>query len=103
MNTSIVLVALAGSVLSASAVPESLQWNNDYVAARQLGNRERKPLAVFIGSGPKGWEQRTKEGVLSADAQALLKSHYVCVYVDTASESGKRLARDFGMDAGVVL
>jgi hypothetical protein len=102
MYTSIVLVALAGATAPA-AVPESLEFKSDYVTARKLGSRERKPLAVFIGSGPKGWEQRTKEGQLSQDAQDLLKAHYVCVYLDTSSEDGKRLSRDFGMAEGLVL
>jgi hypothetical protein len=102
MYTSLVLVALAGSTIPA-AVPESLEFKSDYVSARKLGSRERKPLAVFIGSGPKGWEHRTTEGQLSRDVQDLLQSHYVCVYVDTGSEDGRRLSRDFHMEAGLVL
>jgi hypothetical protein len=102
MYTSIVLVALAGSSVSA-AIPESLEFNSDYVSARKVGSRDRKPLAVFIGNGAKGWEQRTKEGQLSEEAQKQLKTSYVCVYIDTATEDGKRLARDFGMDEGLVL
>ena len=102
MYTSIVLVALAGSTISA-AVPESLEFKSDYVSARKLGSRERKPLAVFIGSGPKGWENRTTEGQLSRDVQDLLATHYVCVYVDTTSDDGRRLSRDFGMEEGLVL
>jgi hypothetical protein len=102
MYTSIVLIALAGSTVSA-AVPESLEFKSDYVTARKLGSRERKPLAVFIGSGPKGWEDRTTEGQFSRDVQDLLSAHYVCVYIDTTSDDGKRLSRDFGMTDGLVL
>jgi hypothetical protein len=102
MYTSIVLVALAGSSISA-AVPVSLDFRSDYVTARKMGKSDRKPLAVFIGSGPKGWEQRTTDGQLSQDVQQLLQAHYVCVYVDTATDDGKRLARDFAMDEGLVL
>jgi hypothetical protein len=102
MYTSIVLVALAGSTLSA-AVPESLNFNSDYKAARLTGKSDRKPLAVFIGSGPKGWEQRTTDGQLSQDVQKLLQAHFVCVYVDTSSEDGKKLAGDFGMQEGLVI
>jgi hypothetical protein len=101
MYTSILLVALAGS--PPAAVPESLAFQSDYVSARRVGSRERKPLAVFIGSGPKGWENRTTEGQFSRDIQDLLSSRYVCVYLDTTSEDGKRLSRDFGMEEGVVL
>jgi hypothetical protein len=102
MYTSIVLVALAGSSISA-AVPESLDFKSDYVSARKMGRSDRKPLAVFIGNGSKGWEQRTKEGQLSPETQKLLQAHYVCVYVDTATDEGKRLASDFEMKEGLVL
>src|SRR5947209_15419836 len=102
MYTSIVLVALAGSTISA-AIPTSPQFNSDYAAARQLGSRERKPLAVFVGSGPKGWEQRTTDGQLSQDVQQLLQSHYVCVYFDTTTDEGKRMARAFDLADGLVL
>ena len=101
MYTSIMLVALAGSSLS--AVPVSLDFQSDYVAARKVGKNDHKPLAVFIGNGSKGWDLRTTEGQLSQETQKLLQTHYVCVYIDTATEDGKRLARDFEMDAGLVL
>jgi hypothetical protein len=101
MYTSIVLVALAGA--SFSAIPESVQFKTDYVAARKVGRTDRKPLAVFIGNGSKGWEARTTEGQLSQESQKLLQEHYVCVYIDTATEEGKRLARDFEMESGLVL
>src|SRR5437016_3408511 len=102
MYTSIVLVALAGSALS-TAVPESLSFSSDYASARQLGRSDHKPLAVFIGHGPKGWEQRTTDGQLSQDVQKLLQAHYVCVYVDTSSQDGAQLARDFGLQEGLVI
>jgi hypothetical protein len=101
MYTSIVLVALAGSTLP--AIPESLEFKSDYVAARKVGRSDHKPLAVFVGNGSKGGEQWTKEGQLSQESQKLLQAHYVCVYVDTATEEGKRLARDFEMKEGLVL
>jgi hypothetical protein len=68
-----------------------------------VGKSDHKPLAVFIGTGPKGWEQRTTEGQLSQDAQKLLQASYVCVYLDTATEEGKRLAHDFELQEGLIL
>lgn len=103
MYTSIVLVALAGSSFTAAIPESSLEFRTDYVAARKVGRSDRKPLAVFIGNGSKGWEQRTTEGQLSRESQKLLQDHYVCVYIDTATEEGKRLARDFEMESGLVL
>jgi hypothetical protein len=102
MYTSIVLVALAGSSLSAADL-ESVQFKTDYVAARKMGKGDRKPLAVFIGNGAKGWEQRTTDGQLSPETQKLLQANYVCVYVDTTTDAGKSLARDFEMKEGIVL
>jgi len=101
MYTSIVLVALAGSSIAAE-IPVSLEFRSDYVGAIKTGKTDRKPLAVFIGSGPKGWEQRTMDGQLSQDNQKLLQANYVCVYLDTATEDGKRLAGDFGMKEGLI-
>jgi hypothetical protein len=102
MCTSTVLVALASSLFPV-AIPDSLVWKDDYQEARTKGSKEHKPLAVFIGSGPKGWEKRTMEGQLSRDAQELLQTHYVCVYLDTTTEEGQRLARAFKLEAGLVL
>lgn len=102
MYTSLVLVALAGSSLT-TAVPVSVQFKTDYVAARKVGRSDRKPLAVFIGNGPKGWEQQTMEGQLSQETQQLLQANYVSVYLDTATAEGKRLAGDFDMKEGLIL
>lgn len=102
MYTSIVLVALAGSAAGAEALPESVLWK-DYATARKIGRDESKPVAVFIGQGAAGWQERSREGALSRDVTRLLRERYVCVYVDTATAEGKKLAAAFEMDAGVVL
>jgi hypothetical protein len=101
MYTSLVLVALAGSSIAAE-IPVSLEFRSDYMGALKVGRTDRKPLAVFIGSGPKGWEQRTTDGQFSQETQKLLQANYVCVYLDTATEDGKRLAGDFGMQEGLI-
>src|SRR5262249_6270632 len=98
MYTSIVLVALTGSVtpsaLSAGAVP----WQSDYEAAYRQGGRDRKPLAVVFGNGTNGWESVSKEGRYSQEIHDLLEAHYVCVYIDTDKSAGRRLAGVFEME-----
>src|SRR5438034_11726891 len=91
MYTSTVLVALVGL----SAAPSDVgapTWLHDYSQARKQGREEKKALAVFIGSGRQGHQKLSEEGKLSAEAQWLLAAHYVCVYLDTDSKEGKRLA-----------
>src|SRR5437016_2890025 len=91
MYTSTVLVALLG--LSAAPSDRGAPtWLSDYAQARKQGREEKKALAVFIGSGQQGYRKVSEEGNLSAEAQRLLAAHYVCVYLDTDSKEGQRLA-----------
>ena len=103
MYTSLVLVAL----VSAGGIPESAthapQWHRDYFAARKLDNPNHKPLAVFVGRGESGWDDRSKEGELSKEAKTLLDAHYVCVYVDTSKTEGRQLAETFDLTEGLVI
>lgn len=98
MNTAFVLAAVMSTVLGAA--PASPNWNGSYVDARQqaAGN---KPLAVVFGSGQDGWSKLVR----SDDAKKLLSDEFVCVYVDVASDAGKKLASSFGITgtSGVVL
>jgi hypothetical protein len=100
MYTSVAWFALSG-FLAFSAIPEQPGWVREYRKARQLGKKEEKPLAVFIGSGKAGWEQVSKAGRLAPDVKRLLNDHYVCVYVNTDEEAGKRLAVAFEIPDGL--
>jgi hypothetical protein len=93
MHITVVLFALHGFIVP-TAINEEPGWL-DYGKARLLGQKEVKPLAVFIGSGEKGWNQISSDGGLAKDAQKLLVDNYVCVYVDTRDPSGKDLAAAF--------
>ncbi len=104
MYTSLLLTTLAG--LAAERLPAAeVAWSADYQAARQMVRSERKPLAVFLGSGENGYEKVCRDGTLSKAAQQALQKHYVSVYVDMSTPSGKQLARDFGItkSAGLVI
>lgn len=103
MSTSIVLVALSG-LLASAASNEEPGWLREYGKARQRGQKEEKPLAVFIGSGKTGWNQLSKEGSLGKEVNKLLAEHYVCLYVNMDEPSGKRLASAFEVSGpGVVI
>jgi len=100
MHTSIVLIALG---LLNSAALESPAWKTDYDSARKTGREEQKPLAVFVGSGAKGWHRVTKEGKLAKETSQILAEDYVCVYVDANQSWGKKLASAFELPDGVGL
>jgi hypothetical protein len=101
MYTSIVLTVLAGLVSPSTDVT----WSTDYTTARQTGQNDKKPLAVFLGSGEHGHDKVCRDGTLSKEAQEALQKNYVCVYVDMSSPAGKRLADAFEITqpAGMVL
>jgi hypothetical protein len=99
---SVMLIALLGIAPSSSARPV---WIADYGEARRLSEINRKPIAVFIGAGTTGWNDVSREGRLGVDTGHLLATNYVCVYVDTASQEGRRLAQAFQLDKsrGIVI
>ncbi len=97
MYTSTLLFAL----LSVPGAADTPTWSTDYQAARKESATTGKPLAVFLGTGKAGYEKLARDGgELSAECRRHLASHYVCVYVDTSTESGKRLAEEFEMPGG---
>lgn len=98
MNTALFLAAVMSSALGAA--PTTPTWNGSYVEAQQEA-AGKKPLAVVFGSGQEGWTKLVR----SEESKKLLAEQYICVYVDTASETGKKLANTFGINnpTGVVL
>jgi hypothetical protein len=98
MYTSIVLIALTGSVVASS--PEALTWEETYDQARQTGITEKKPLAVIFGSGPGGYAKVCRDGRLSPEVEKTLGDSYVCLYVDVNTAAGKQLASDFAISRG---
>lgn len=96
MYTSVVLLALTGCApqTAPAATPE---WYRDYRQAWRLGQSEKKPLAVFVGNGPGGWDNVSKEGKLGEEVNLLLRTYYVCVYIDSSDPTGRRLSESFEM------
>lgn len=77
-------------------------WQADYGKAMIAAVDQQKPLAVFIGSGNGGIGGVVTDG-LPAQANQLLSTGYVCVYVNTDTPEGKTLAGQFGLTQGVVI
>ena len=102
MYTSIAMLALS-SLLGAIPQERGLVWESDYARAYKLGRTQKRPLAVFIGSGVRGFQNVAEDGSLTKKMRRLLAENYVCVYVDTSRESGKELARAFRVSTGLVL
>jgi hypothetical protein len=105
MYTSIVLGVYLMANSAPEMAPESLSWQGDYGAAYRAGKREQKPLAIFVGRGPEGWQKVSQDGQLSPEARKLLAGHYVCLYADTTQGAGRRLAGslEVGDGPGLVL
>src|SRR5262249_45327217 len=100
MCTSIFALVLCGFASPADA-PSGPAWLADYHLATKLCLRANKPLAVVVGTGSEGWQKLGKQGSLSAHAKEILASEYVCLYVDTATAKGKRLAEAFEIPDGL--
>jgi hypothetical protein len=91
-------------MVSRAPLPE-VAWSADYDTARQAGKAEKKPLAVFLGSGENGYDKVCRDGALSKEAQEALQNSYVCLYVDMSTEAGRGLAKAFEITkpAGLVI
>jgi hypothetical protein len=98
MYTSILLFALAPI---APAVDPAPSWQTDYPAARKIGAAEKKPVAVILAPGRKGWQKLSQDGSLSKEVRRILADKYVCVHIDTTNADGKSLAEDFEMADGL--
>jgi hypothetical protein len=98
MNTAFALATLTSLLLGVS--PSTPTWNGSYSQAQEEA-AGKKPLAVVFGSGQEGWTKLVR----SEESKKLLAEQYVCVYVDTTSEAGKKLASSFAINnaTGVVL
>jgi hypothetical protein len=104
MYTSFVFVALGGLVATSSA-ESRVAWQDDYGEARKVAQAEKKPLAVFFGSGSEGFDKVCRDGQLSPAHRKALVDNYVCLYADVSTAAGKKLADAFDVSksSGVVL
>lgn len=90
---------LSLSLLLAPLANVTPAWHTSYAVAIDVGQKHGKPVAVFVGTGPKGLSGLVKEGELPEEAYRLLAERYVCVYLDQTN-GGHKLARDLGITQG---
>ncbi|HEY1381921.1 MAG TPA: hypothetical protein VGF55_34290 [Gemmataceae bacterium] len=104
MNTSILGAALVAALFPAHNATLAPAWHHDYRTAREVGSREHKPLVVVIGSGKTDWANLAKPAEQDESINQTLRSSYVCLFVDTDTTEGQKLAREFDMPGpGVVI
>jgi hypothetical protein len=102
MNASIIGVALAALFPANATLAPA--WHNDYRQARAVGEREHKPLVVVIGSGKTPWANLAQVAEQDGSINQTLRSSYVCLFVDTDTTEGQRLAQSFELSGpGVVI
>ncbi len=92
MYTSVAFLSLTGLLGGQPAPAPTPTWMTDYWQAQAKGQREGRPLAVFIGSGQNGFHQVCREGALTANAQKILGQKYICVYLDVSRTEARKLA-----------
>lgn len=105
-HTSIGSLTAACLLVAASASSAAdVAWLTNYPEAQEQGQREQKPLAVFVGSGRAGHAKLVQEGSFSNGVRKILADHYVCVYVDADRDENQRLLRalDITGDHGLVI
>ena len=102
MRTSIGWFCLAGFLVApaAQASPEEVVWSRSYREGQEVGQKQGKPLAVFVGTGSAGHEQLTQEGSMPGDVKETLATHYVCVYLDAERADDQPLIRKLGITSG---
>jgi hypothetical protein len=99
MYTSLFCLALA--VAAPPGEKTSPEWLTTYGQAQRLGQTSNKPLAVFMAPGKDGWKRLSREGKLSEEGLKDLANGYVCCFLDTTTDEGKKWAKAFEMSSGL--
>src|SRR5436190_22173911 len=98
LATTFTLFALVASANNAAV----LSYQNDYAKGYTQAVEAHRPIALFFGEGKTGPAQIVTSG-LSAESVKLLNDSYVAIYVDTATDSGKKLAASYAVSTGLVI
>src|SRR3954447_10477418 len=90
---------MVAATMAAGMAPANLStepnWLNDYATAQARVLAQKKPMAVFVGSGKDGWGKAGRSGSIDPQINRLLATKFVCVYVDTDTTAGRKLATAF--------
>jgi hypothetical protein len=103
MFSSVLLFAFSGYLTQAALVVPPSSWQSDYNTALSRAVNDKKPVAIIVGNGLKGWQEISKSGELGTDARELFESHFVCVYLDASTETGKKMAGALAVGSGPAL
>ncbi len=95
-STSFAVMAISG--LIGANLSTQVEWKSDYRQAVELAAKEHKPLAVFIVKG-----DAKKLNQLPTDVQKVLKERYIAVTINSADANGKKLAKAFEINEGIVI
>jgi hypothetical protein len=99
------MILFALSLIAGPIDVATPEWLHKYGEAKEHGQTQKKPVAVFFGSGNEGWHQVSRAGELSAEVNKILGADYVCLYVNTDDLEGRELATafDIGDGPGIVI
>ena len=83
---------------------ETPAWQKNYAGALEAGQKQGRPVVVFVAAGPQAQAALVKEGQVSAESLKYLAQKYVCVYLDRSQAANQRVIRDLGItQTGVVI
>lgn len=83
------------------ALAPNATWESSYTQAQEQATTQQKPLVIMFGPGGNGWTKTVRTDGSTPQVQKLLAEHYVCVYLDTDTAYGQRLAQTFQIQGGV--
>ena len=95
MFNAIALMVLASNLATANVA--SPTFSTDYSHARSEVATQRKPMAVFVGTGKDGWNQVVTQSPMDTTVKDMLASKFVCLYIDRNTTQGKDLAQKFDL------
>jgi hypothetical protein len=103
MFSSVMLFAFTGYLTQTALVVTPVSWQEEYSTALDRAVREKKPVAIIVGTGFNGWQDISKSGDVNPESRRLFDSHFVCVYLDSSTESGKKMASALAVGSGPAL
>src|SRR5258708_496162 len=75
---------------------QDLTGRKSYFEARDHGQKVNKPIAVFVGTGPNGFQQIVQDGSFSSELRKIIANEYIPVYLDADQAENQRLISDLG-------
>lgn len=86
-----------------STCPITANWRFDYSSAYREAHTLQKPLLVVFAQGKAQPNNILTHGEISPSTRKLLVAEFICCYIDSESESGKKLAEQYALSKGLVI